>query len=273
MPAGTPPAHLGGDAGSYIALASTSELQFALAADGTVHWWDYPVGAPSFDDQGAFFITDVTGLAGDGGGGAVAFLKSDGTVWLTTTVASLRPIQIAGLTGVSKIFSGTYAFYALRADGSVAAVSSAAVNGPPTMTDVVGLSHIESMAYQGTNSTGLAVDDAGVVWTFRTDNAVPPVRSTGICPAVAVFSIFTTAYVSCQDTSVWRLDTSGSAVRQSGLSNVTAMSDGLTPTALTSAGQLYSLTAADQWTLRGDVSGAVAVSGSAQRASTFIAHG
>lgn len=121
------------------AIAASAENGYALRSDGTVWGWGQnytdQLGPQTTPDRIVALpiriagIDDVIAIAASTGTGYA--LRSDGTVWSwgdnfagdlgngTTGGSSPVPVQVTGLTDVTKIVAGADTRYALRSDGTV----------------------------------------------------------------------------------------------------------------------------------------------------------
>jgi hypothetical protein len=113
-----------------IAVGNLDQTVYALKKDGTVWGWGSGMGSSFFDIVQVQGLEHFVDLAG--GGHHFVGLKDDGTVWTWgqnnagqlgdgTTQNSATPVQVKGLSGANKIFSGFQAdhSFAILKDGTV----------------------------------------------------------------------------------------------------------------------------------------------------------
>ncbi len=231
---------------NVIAISAGSVHSVALKNDGTVWTWGNnkrgqlgvttteecefelfnrtcsttPVQVPDF--------TDVIAIAG--GGFHTVALKSDGTVWSTTSVWNTTPVELIKLTDVIAIAAGGDHTLALKTDGTVWAWGGNSVGqlGDGTTADdttanslpvqVSGLADVIAIAAGGNNSHvghSLALKNDGTVWAWGANgNGQLGGTTTEICGIYPGKELF------------YSTPCSPTAVQISDLTDVTAVSAG-----------------------------------------------
>lgn len=107
-------------------------------------------------------------VAAAGGGMGYAALKDDGTVWtfnnksVKMSSVTSDPVQIQGLSNIVAISDTNDEIYALDSSGRVFSATSSAVK------EITGLPKIT--AVKGAGASGLALDEAGSLWVWGTNN-------------------------------------------------------------------------------------------------------
>ncbi len=236
---------VGGLGRGIVQAAAGGTFGLALSSDGTVWSWGSN-GAGQLGDGTTTYRTtpvQVTGLSGviavSAGIDHSLALRSDGTVWAwganrygqlgigATSSAQLTPVQVSGLTGITKISAGGLFSLALRSDGTVWAwgynASGELGNGTTADSDIpvqaTGLFRVVSIAAGADSSLAIRTDvktGTSAVWAWGSNSAgqigdgtltdrIVPKRVNGIGTAgfvgVAVGDGFALALRS--DGSVW----------------------------------------------------------------------
>jgi len=186
----------------FVRIAAGSSFGLALRSDGTVWAWGSGGAGQLGDGTTTSYRTtpaQVTGLSGvvavAAGTDHSLALRSDGTVWAwggdrygqlgdgANSSAQPTPVQVTGLTGVTKIAAGGLFSLALRSDGTVWAWGYNAVGelGNGTTADsnvpvqVTGLARITAIAAaEGDSAMAIRTyPKTGVtsVWTWGSNDA------------------------------------------------------------------------------------------------------
>ncbi|TBL81031.1 cadherin-like beta sandwich domain-containing protein [Paenibacillus thalictri] len=178
------------------AIAAGDKFNFAVKTDGTVWAW----GANFYNSLGdgtstarltPVQVPNLSGITAVSAGYAHGLaLKNDGTVWawgfnmygqMGNGVAGdsqATPVQVAGLTDVVAIDSGSYTNVAVKSDGTVWAwgynsagqIGNGVTGGNQTTpTQVTGLTGGTVKAILGGLSHGLVLKNDGTVWSWGTN--------------------------------------------------------------------------------------------------------
>lgn len=184
-----------------------------------------------------------------------AAVKNDGTVWTWggnsygqlgdgTTITKTTPVQVAGLTGVIAISTGSYHTAALKNDGTVWTWGANMFGqlGPNYSYDsdsneyyylnssvpfqVPGLTNVIAIDAGPTQTTVIKND--GTVWTWGGDNGMNPAQVSGLTNVIALSSGNGQYTALKSDGTVWEwvhTPSTGIAppVQVSGLTGITAI--------------------------------------------------
>jgi len=185
--------------GGVVQVAAGDAHGLAVLSGGTVVAWGWntygQLGDGTLVDRSA--PVPVAGLTGvrqvAAGGGHSLALRSDGTVWAwgenlngevgngTVTLSQTVPVEVNGLTGITKIAAGYGFSLALRSDGTVWAwgvnnsgqLGSGSTADSPVPVRVFGLSQVTSIS-AGWDAS-LAVRTTGIIaatslWAWGANN-------------------------------------------------------------------------------------------------------
>ncbi|HEX6355188.1 hypothetical protein [Actinophytocola sp.] len=184
------------------AIASAGFTAYALRGDGTAWSWgsnSYGVlgnGSPAQAADSPVAVTGLTDVVAIAAGAENAYaLRADGTVWAwgradrgqlgtgfgCATCKSAVPVQVAGLTGVTKIAGHDAGGYALRGDGTVLAwgANDQGQLGNGVFCDtcfsaapvqVTGLTDVTALVADGW-ANGFALRGDGTVWAWGANNS------------------------------------------------------------------------------------------------------
>jgi len=186
--------------GSFVVqVAAGGTFALALRSDGTVWAWGSNASGQLGDGNTNYSTTPVqvgglTNVVAVAAGISQSLaLRSDGTVWAwggnqygelgigTTSTDQLTPVQVRGLTGVTKISAGGLFSLALRSDGTVWAWGDNAQgelgNGTTANSDVPvrvpGLSQVTRIdaGYYCSLAVSTGIGGATPVWTWGGNDA------------------------------------------------------------------------------------------------------
>jgi alpha-tubulin suppressor-like RCC1 family protein len=235
-----PPARLPSLTGTIpgSAIVAGDGYVLALKVDGTLWAGRFNTGGMSLPDFPALTridgLSDLSSIAYGGWDGMVAS-KRDGTVWTWSLGSdSVMPFQVNGLSEVVSVAAGADHGLALKKDGAIWAwgandygqLGDGRVIWRPFPGPVKGLTGISAV-----DPGYLALKDDGTVWAWATGCGPQPwlcsgtpVRLTGLSRVTAVASGFPWNVALMDDKSVWRFG--GGDQRFSGIDDAVGITGG-----------------------------------------------